>query len=130
MRVYLERKENKHECGYHYEDQSPLFELDEVNIYDIFKFNNNHYCVWGTNRAKNYAVVSEIKFDKSGENQSYEQNIKCPYCGYENQDSWECEEQSEKYECGKCGSTFSYERQLTVEYNSVPVKANSVKILK
>ena len=33
----------------------------------------------------------------------YESNIKCPYCDWEDQDSWEFGEDSGTHTCGSCG---------------------------
>ena len=45
-------------------------------------------------------------------------NIKCPHCGYENQDSWEClsgwdQQTEQQFECGSCEKSFVTE----VEYS-------------
>jgi len=40
----------------------------------------------------------------------------------ENSDSWEAGDDEDEYECPCCGSVFSYQRNVTVEYCSHPVK--------
>lgn len=45
-------------------------------------------------------------------------NITCPYCGWEDVDSWEAGDSDDECECAHCGETFSYERIITVEYTS------------
>jgi transcription elongation factor Elf1 len=72
---------------------------------------------------KDKAGVRKAKFNSDPEEQNYEKNIKCPYCGYENSDSWECGDTDDEYECGRCRGVFSYERVVTVEYNSYPKTA-------
>jgi len=44
--------------------------------------------------------------------------IVCPYCGHEKSDSWEMADQEDSYECGDCGETFSYVRNISVSYTS------------
>ncbi len=44
--------------------------------------------------------------------------ITCPYCGGEYQDSWEAEEQGRE-ECPDCGKVFFYRRVIDVSYTSV-----------
>jgi len=51
--------------------------------------------------------------------QNYKSEITCPYCGCETE-SWEMDDEEDDYECGNCGSTFSYQRYVTVEYCSQP----------
>lgn len=43
----------------------------------------------------------------------YTDKIKCPYCGDENEDSWEYDDCcGSKIDCGECGEEF----RLTVHY--------------
>jgi len=53
------------------------------------------------------------------EKQNYTSEITCPYCGYE-RESWEMDDEEDDYECGNCGSTFSYQREVSVSYCSQP----------
>lgn len=51
--------------------------------------------------------------------QSYKDEITCPWCGYENPDSWEFEgECDDAYECPSCGELFVLERFVDVTYTS------------
>lgn len=45
-------------------------------------------------------------------------DIVCPYCGEEVGDSWEISSDSDTYECGGCGKTFYYTRDVTVTYST------------
>lgn len=47
----------------------------------------------------------------------YTANITCPYCGWEDKDSWESSDGGET-DCGRCESSFSFERIVTVEYST------------
>ena len=44
----------------------------------------------------------------------------CPFCGYENSDSWEMEDR-EEVEC-ECGGTYNVVRDIDVSYSSYPKK--------
>lgn len=44
--------------------------------------------------------------------------IICPYCGYENRDSWECDDEDDEFECDVCGEVFEYERNYEITYTS------------
>ena len=45
----------------------------------------------------------------------------CPYCGYEDQDSWEIghgEECDTETDCASCGRTFQVSRHISVTYTT------------
>ena len=46
-------------------------------------------------------------------------NLICPWCGYENRDSWELpDEDDDFYECPECGKTFEYAVEITRTFTS------------
>ena len=47
-----------------------------------------------------------------------ERNIKCPYCDWEDNDSWEFTEDSGTHTCGSCEKDFNVERDIEVTYNT------------
>ena len=50
-----------------------------------------------------------------------EEEIVCPYCGYEHSDSFEVEDEDEDFECSSCGRVFSaYREYHDVTYSSTP----------
>mgnify|MGYP001248578645 CR=1 FL=1 len=46
----------------------------------------------------------------------YTSNIVCPYCGYEDKDSWERSDDSDIISCNNCDKIFSYTRWVDVSY--------------
>lgn len=53
----------------------------------------------------------------------------CPYCG-NNEESFELPDENDEHECPNCGSIFSYQRIVSVSYDSQPVrKTNSIVVL-
>jgi transcription elongation factor Elf1 len=49
----------------------------------------------------------------------YTRNIVCPYCGYEDLDSWEVDSGEEDLgiiECGVCGKEFLASRVIDITY--------------
>lgn len=52
----------------------------------------------------------------------YTNQIICPYCGYEEHDSWEIRGDNGEHECGDCGKEFQYERIVTVIYCTKKIK--------
>ncbi len=45
----------------------------------------------------------------------YADEVTCPYCGYEYNDSWEFPDDGEE-ECPECGKKFNYTRNVSVSY--------------
>lgn len=59
----------------------------------------------------------------SGENEpSCTDEITCPWCGYEQMDSYEMSDSDDECECGNCEKIFSYERHIEVTYSSSRVE--------
>lgn len=87
------------------------------------------------NKEKQWCTVEKLKKqeiflgEEEARDMDYKDNIICPYCGYKDINSWEADDDEEKCECGVCGSIFSYQRVVTVEYCSQPVqKANIINL--
>ena len=47
-----------------------------------------------------------------------ENSIKCPYCDWEDKDSWEFSEDSGTCTCGDCGKEFNVEREVEITYST------------
>lgn len=53
------------------------------------------------------------------ENEQYKKGyLTCPWCGYEERDSWEIPDEDGDYECPACGNVFEYERVVEITYTS------------
>lgn len=51
--------------------------------------------------------------------QYWKDEITCPWCGYEDPDSWEFDDEyDDKYECLRCGKPFVLEKLVEVTYTS------------
>ena len=61
------------------------------------------------------------KLDTSPEPREFEPNIICPYCGNIDLASFERSDE-DTTECMECGGTIHYQRIVTVEYTTEPVK--------
>lgn len=48
-------------------------------------------------------------------------NCVCPYCGYEDTDSWELSGDSGIATCGTCGRDYHYYREVSVSYDTRPI---------
>jgi hypothetical protein len=47
----------------------------------------------------------------------YTNEVVCPYCGYVENDSWECDDDGEM-ECGSCEKPFDMTRHKSVSYST------------
>lgn len=110
----------------------PITETNkEINIGDTIIIGNVAYSIVslsGKGGRYHTAYVKKLKLQKvfidgeEPEDKNYTGQITCPYCGYENGDSWESDDDEAEYDCPCCGSVFSYQRNVTVEYCSQPVR--------
>lgn len=117
---------------------SPLLTTnEEINMGDVLIINSTAYTVssrGGRGNVYTWCLVDKIKNqqvfsgNKDASDINYTSEIVCPFCGNEVGDSWEMEGE-EDYECGNCQSHFSYQRHVTVEYCSQPLKKSEVKML-
>ena len=59
-----------------------------------------------------------------------ESNIICPYCGWEDEDSWETQEGDDEYSCGFCEKKFVLEVEHSVSYSTkrIPCKNDKHKL--
>lgn len=64
-------------------------------------------------------LVAEL--NASPEANEFERDIICPFCGHVDRDSFERSDE-DTVECDVCGGTIHYERIVTVEYTTKPVK--------
>ena len=116
MRIGLKNKDfYKHafSMDYDYSDIPTLFEADGITCGDVVNFNGKHYAICSTSTKHNFSAAEEIEISDDGEDEVNDNNIKCPVCGKENEDSWEYSNESDDYECGTCGSTLSYMSEIT-----------------
>jgi DNA-directed RNA polymerase subunit RPC12/RpoP len=53
---------------------------------------------------------------------SYTDLIACPYCGYEDRDSWEFSDEDGEWDCRSCGATMLVSRHVSVSYSTQKLK--------
>ncbi len=110
---------------------APILETDKaIEMGDLLVINGVAYCICSMSGKGNTYYISfaeKLKIQRvfidceEPEEQNYTNEITCPYCGAEIE-SWEMDDEDDEYICGSCNSTFSYQRNVTVEYCSQPVK--------
>lgn len=125
MKVYLRNPKWEHD----YSEDVELFEVDKSDIFDVYKFRGEYYSVCMVDFAMNLAVARKVNMSEKGVSREYTSNLTCPYCGYENLDSWEMADSDTESQCGVCGSVFSYDREIEVTYSSHPVEPPEIKLI-
>ncbi len=84
---------------------------------------------WTTNQtirltgAAGYSICDEcldkwIAFNDWQNEQFNTSNLVCPWCGYEDPDSWELADEDGEYECPNCGRVFEYMSEISHTYTS------------
>lgn len=109
----------------------PILETNEdINMGEVLIINDIAYSICAmSGKAMKYqaAYVERLNNQKMfvGNKEprkiNYSSEITCPYCGCE-YESWEMDDYDDEYECENCKSIFSYQRNVTVEYCSQPVR--------
>ncbi len=98
-------------------------EIDiDLTIGEVVKVDDNYYTIGIMDPKNKIAGVRKVEIDLKPKDINYKSNLTCPYCGYEDNDSWELADDDGEHECGRCGAVMAYERIVTVEYCSSPVK--------
>lgn len=98
-------------------DYPYIGEVDtDVSIGTLIKVQNKYYSPGVA--GKGYAGVRLIELRPNPDDENYTNNVKCPYCGYEDKDSWKLDDSDDSHECGQCGAIFGYERTVTIDYSS------------
>lgn len=135
MKIYLENKKN--DMLYPFDDKSnsdlgytELLEtekLTEENMFNVLNINGTNYKWRQYSKKRNELLVKAITLKSEADiRDEFESNLKCPYCGYEDIDSWELEEDDSEYECTHCGGIISYERCVTVDYSSEAIRPPTI----
>lgn len=109
--------------GAEVENYPYIGEIDiDANIHEVIKIGDSYYSPRVLNLENKSAGVKKVEINLEPEDEECEDKVTCPYCGYTDEDSWELEEDDDEHECGRCGAIMSFQRVVTVEYNSYPVK--------
>lgn len=113
------------------EDFKDIFtEWDEVKVYKILSvaddvelwdraisLDGKFYSVC-CSQGNKYKIIELDKFNLEKEKNYGEVEITCPICGYEFGDSWEYDSDEGDCECGGCGATLEWYRDVHVSYSA------------
>jgi uncharacterized C2H2 Zn-finger protein len=109
--------------GSELENYPYIGEIDiDLHIGEVIKVEDEYFTAGVLNPATHSAGVRKAVMNLEPEDRDYEDNLTCPYCGYVDSDSCELSDSEDEHECGRCGAIMSFERVVTVEYSSSPVK--------
>lgn len=88
MKVYLVRETyTVFECVS--KESLFLFEVEDIIIDDILKHNNKYYVPSFIDKNGDVFVKEIQNFENNGLTREYTSSVTCPFCGYEDPDSWE-----------------------------------------
>lgn len=94
----------------------PVVVIDHrPEVYEHIHSDGKTFVVGGIYHQGKEFVVDEIDLDADHDTE-YTNNMICPYCGYEDIDSWEFDYDVGECDCPRCGKTFEYTRQVEVTY--------------
>lgn len=89
----------------------------------LLRIDNKFYRKCSRNFKLNYLSVEECDEPQYEDELHCEDEITCPNCGYKISDSWECSDSGDKA-CSSCGSEYSYQRNVMVDYSMTVTKSN------
>lgn len=95
-----------------------LYISDDEDLWGrVIKIDGSFYTVCSS-QADKYSVRELKQFDTDETETNDEDNIKCPICGYEDEDSWENDMDSDEMICSYCGSMLEWSREISVSYTT------------
>lgn len=100
-------------------DAKYLGETDQkIDVGMLVKFNNRYYdcCMLDIKENSLYVRFLDYWIPRNDDDYSNDY-LRCPYCGYENPDSFELSDEDDEYVCPQCGSTLKYHREIKVSYD-------------
>lgn len=86
---------------------------------DISEFDAKYrggFC-WSCEKQRQQTELARQLQENEEVDTSGEDEITCPWCGYQLSDSWEMKDEDE-YECDNCEKMFTYSRDVVVTYGS------------
>lgn len=107
-------------------ERNVIKEIDYMpDVSSNFEIDGATYHVVSTYERESLIGVRPFQYNVEVEESFEGDNLTCPYCGYEDIDSFELNDEGET-PCGRCGSEMEYERVVEVSYISMPKKKNGI----
>ena len=94
----------------------------DVNIHEVLKVGKDYYVPGITSANKTKSGVRKATLTlENGASLEYENDFTCPCCGAVNDSAFELDDDGDT-ECGSCGALLSFERVVTIEYNTTLIE--------
>lgn len=96
-----------------------LGETDQkIEFGTLLKFNSRYYTCSMLNPKENSLYVRFLDYYIPRDDDDYSDDyLRCPFCGYEELDSFELSDDDDEYICPQCGSKLKYRREIKVSYD-------------
>lgn len=107
-----------------FSEQDFLFEIKDFTpeLGRPFSYNGKVYSPSWICTSQDKACVAQIVIDDEAEECLWEDNIKCPCCVYEDEDSFEVEDEDDSYKCPHCGAILQTTRNCEITYSTTVLK--------
>ena len=90
----------------------------KIDVGGLVKFNGRYYNCWGVSFKENSVYVRFLDYYIPRSDEDFSDDyLRCPFCGYEERDSFELSDEDDEYICPQCGSTLKYHREIRVSYD-------------
>ena len=91
---------------------------DDVELWDrAINIDGKFYSVC-CSQGNKYQIIELEQFNLERSSNWGKDEITCPICGYEVGDSWEYDSDYGELECGSCGATLEWSREVEVSYSA------------
>lgn len=89
----------------------------EIELDTLLKIDHKYYRCCKHDFKKDILYVEFVDYYLPGMDDDYcDDNLRCPFCGYEEKDSFELSYEDDEYICPQCGSTLKYHREIKISY--------------
>lgn len=90
----------------------------QLDFESMLKFDNKYYRCSIQELENNSLYVRFVDYWIPRCDDDYsDDNLRCPFCGYEERDSFELSDEDDEYICPQCGSTLKYNRVVKMSYD-------------
>lgn len=90
----------------------------EIELDTLLKIDHKYYRCCKHDLKKDILYVRFLEYWIPRMDDDYcDDNLRCPFCGYEEKDSFELSDEDDEYICPQCGSTLKYHREIKVSYD-------------
>lgn len=90
----------------------------QLDFESMLKFDNKYYRCSMQDLKEDSLYVRFVDYYLPRNDDDFcDDNLRCPFCGYEELDSFELSDEDDEYICPQCGSKLKYRREIKVSYD-------------